>query len=179
MKICIERRNKRRFRTMKLILGILTALFLFYPVSAEAQLNKLKKKVSKAVKKEIKPLELDFKVTKIKYNPLKSPGKVSLNVLFEGYNPNKLGVKLDKVEFDLYIDNKFAAKFYNENKIEIPKQGNFSFKESADLNLKTVGKAVFNAIIKQKAVYRVDGTYYLKTKIGTFKLKAKLIEKEK
>jgi hypothetical protein len=34
------------------------------------------------------------------------------------------------------------------------------------------------AIIKKKAKYRVDGTYFLKTSFVTFPLKAKLTEKE-
>mgnify|MGYP006116836915 CR=1 len=41
-----------------------------------------------------------------------------------------------------------------------------------------MGKAIFNSIIKKKAKYRVDGTYYIETSIGTFQLKAKLAEKE-
>ena len=41
-----------------------------------------------------------------------------------------------------------------------------------------MGKAIFDAIRNKKAKYQIDGTYYLKTKIGTIHLKAKLAEKE-
>ena len=41
-----------------------------------------------------------------------------------------------------------------------------------------MGKAIFDAIMKRKAKYQIDGTYYIDTKFGTFPLKARLAEKE-
>jgi len=140
--------------------------------------SKVTKEVKKVVDKEVKPLTLDHNIKKIRYNPLKSVNKVGLDVVFSGNNPNKIGVSLNRVEFDLFIDGKHASKFYNDKKIIIPKNGDFSFEEKADLKLSVMGKAIFNSIIKKKAKYRVDGTYYIETSLGTFPLKAKLAEKE-
>ena len=140
--------------------------------------SKVTNEVKKVVDKEVKPLTLDHKIKKIRYNPLKSVNKVGLDVIFTGNNPNKLGVSLNRVEFDLFIDGKHASKFYNDKKIIIPKNGDFSFEEKADLKLNVMGKAIFNSIIKKKAKYRVDGTYYIETSFGTFPIKAKLAEKE-
>ncbi len=140
--------------------------------------SKVTNEVKKVVDKEVKPLTLDHKIKKISYNPLKSVNKVGLDVIFTGNNPNKLGVSLNRVEFDLFIDGKHASKFYNDKKIIIPKNGDFSFEEKADLKLNVMGKAIFNSIIKKKAKYRVDGTYYIETSFGTFPIKAKLAEKE-
>ena len=103
--------------------------------------------VKKVVDKEVKPLTLDHKIKKIRYNPLKSVNKVGLDVIFTGNNPNKLGVSLNRVEFDLFIDGKHASKFYNDKKVIIPKNGDFSFEEKADLKLNVMGKAIFNSII--------------------------------
>jgi len=170
------------------LIFFLISLILVIPMSTpiNAQFKKLgaklkksaKKEIKKAVEKEVKPLSLDYKISKVRYNPLKSLNKVSLDIDFYGNNPNKFGLSLHRIEFDLFIDGKHASKFYNEKKIKIPEEGDFDFEETADLKLSIMGKAVFNAIIKKKAKYRVDGTYFLDTKFGTIPIKAKLTEKE-
>tara|TARA_Y100000031_G_C8082577_1_gene320387 strand:- start:17 stop:553 length:537 start_codon:yes stop_codon:yes gene_type:complete len=143
-----------------------------------AQFDILKKQALKVIKDEVKPLQIDFKVQDVKYNPLRGPNKLGLTILFDGNNPNKIGISLSRIEFDLFIDDEFATKFYNEKKITIPKNGDFAFEEKADIQITTVGKAVFNAIVKKKSVYRIEGTYFVDTKIGTFSFKATLAEKE-
>ena len=169
-------------KTLFLIIYFSILVFL-NPLSSQFKnLKSLKSKVTKEVKKvvgkEVRPLTLDHSIEKIRYNPLKSVNKVGLDIVFSGNNPNKIGVSLNRVEFDLFIDGKHASKFYNDKKIIIPKNGIFSFEEKAELKLSVMGRAIFNSIIKKKAKYRVDGTYYIETSIGTFQLKAKLAEKE-
>ena len=134
--------------------------------------------LKKTVEKQVKPLTLDYTVSKIYYNPLKSINTLSLDIEFFGNNPNKFSIGLNRIEFDLSINKKHASKFYNDKKIKIPINGEFSFKEKADLKISVMGKAIFDAIRNKKAKYQIDGTYYLKTKIGTIPLKAKLAEKE-
>ena len=146
--------------------------------SLKALKAKATKEVKKVVEKEVKPLSIDYTVEKVRYNPLKSLNNIGLDIQFTGNNPNKVGISLDRVEFDLFIDGKHASKFYNDKKIVIPKNGDFLFNEKVELKLSVMGKSIFNSIIKRKAIYRVDGTYYLVTSIGTFPLKAKLAEKE-
>ena len=162
---------------MKRAIVLIISLLLINPVPVSAQFKNLKKQALKVVKEQVKPLKIDFKVKKVKYNPLKSPNKLILKILFEGNNPNKIGVKLNRIEFELFINDKFATKFYNDKKIKIPKKGDFTFEETAELKITTVGKAVFNSILKKKAVYRLDGTYFVDSKFGTFPFKATLIEK--
>jgi len=160
---------------------VLLAMLMTVVVPANAQfknLKNIKTKVTKVVKKEVKPLTLNYKITKVRYNPIKSLNIVGLNIDFYGNNPNKIGVSLDRIEFDLYVDKKHASKFYNEKKIEIPKGKAFTFEEKADFKLSTLGKSVFNAIIKKKATYSVNGTYYLETPFGVYPIKATLTEKK-
>ena len=157
---------------------IATLLLLFICLPAEAQLNQLKKAAAKAVKQSVKPLEIDFEVTKVKYDPLKSADKVKLTFQFRGNNPNDLGVKIGRTEFDLYIDDKFAAKMYNDEKIEIPKNGDFEFQEQASIKISTVGKTMFKAIRDDKVTYRIEGTYFVDTPIGEFSFKVDLVEKD-
>ena len=165
--------------------SLLIILLIGASIPTHAQLKNLKilkekvgKEVEKVVKKEVKPLTIDYKVSKVRYNPLKSLNTVGLDIDFIGHNPNRIGVSLDRIEFDLYIDGKHASTFYNEKKIKIPKEGDFAFEEKADLKLSALGKAVFNAIINKKAKYRIDGTYFLDTPVGIFPIKVTLTEKE-
>ena len=167
--------------------SLLPILFLIaFTGAASAQFKGLEKQLkakaaaelNKAVKNQVKPLTLDYKVTKYHYNPLRSPNKLSIDIEFTGHNPNKIGISLNRIEFDLSINKKHASKFYNDKKIKIPKEADFAFKEKADLKLTVMGKAIFDAIMKRKAKYQIDGTYYIDTKFGTFSLKTKLAEKE-
>ena len=161
---------------------LLFLLLLIFIAPSQAQFKnlskKLKSKATESVKKNVKPLAINYKIKKIHYNPLKSLTKISLDIEFNGYNPNKIGVSLDRIEFDLFIDDKHGSKFYNEKKIKIPKEDNFTFEEVAELKVNTMGKAIFDQIIKKKAKYRIDGTYFLDTQFGNFPIKAKLVEKE-
>lgn len=163
---------------MKRTIVLIISLLIFNPSPLSAQFKNLKKQSLKAVKKQVKPLEIDFKVKDVKYNLLKAPNKLTLKILFDGHNPNKVGLKLNRIEFELYINDELATKFYNDKKIKIPKKGDFTFEETAELKMTTIGKAGFNSILKKKAVYRVDGTYFIDSKFGTFSFKAKLVEKE-
>ena len=167
--------------------SLLSVLFLIaFTELTSAQFKGLEKQLkakaaaelNKAVKNQVKPLTLDYKVTKYHYNPLRSPNKLSIDIEFTGHNPNKIGISLNRIEFDLSINKKHASKFYNDKKIKISKEADFAFKEKADLKLTVMGKAIFDAIIKRKAKYQIDGTYYIDTKFGIFPLKAKLAEKE-
>lgn len=168
------------------VLTVLGYIFIALTANLSAQFKGLDKQfkakaaaeLKKTVESQVKPLTLDYKVTKVHYNPLKSLDKLSIDIEFSGYNPNKIGIALNRIEFDLSINKKHASKFYNDKKINIPKEGNFTFKERADLKLSVMGKAIFNAIAKKKAKYQIDGTYYIKSKFGTVALKAKLAEKE-
>ena len=95
-----------------------------------------------------------------------------------GVHYHELEPMFHKPTADLFIDDKHGSKFYNEKRIKIPKEDNFTFEEVAELKVNTMGKAIFDQIIKKKAKYRIDGTYFLDTQFGNFPIKAKLVEKE-
>ena len=154
--------------SLKNIILFLLMIVMATPSSAQFKnlSRKLKSKAAESVKKNVKPLTINYKIKKIHYNPLKSLTKVSLDIEFNGYNPNKIGVSLDRIEFDLFIDDKHGSKFYNEKKIKIPKEDNFTFEEVAELKVNTMGKAIFDQIIKKKAKYRIDGTYFHESSPG-------------
>ena len=160
-----------------IILVLIHSCTTIYCQDWKKSLKKATKKATKEVKKKIKPLEIDFTVTDVDYNPLKSLNKLKITILFDGKNPNPVGVAFNKTEFDLFVNDKHVSKFYNDKKIKIPKNGKFSFEEKAELKLVQSGKTIFDAIAKNKAVYKITGKYYVKTSLGTFSFKAKLMEK--
>ena len=143
--------------------------------------KKIKKetnKIEKKIKNEIKPLSIDFKISKISYNPLKALNKLNLTIDFSGNNPNSIGLTFDKTEFDLLVNEKLLSKFYNEKKIEIKKNNDFLFQENAEIKISEAGKTIFNSIIKKNATYSIIGKYHVKTPLGAFSFDVKLIEKE-
>ena len=143
--------------------------------------KKIKKeanKIEKKIKNEIKPLSIDFKISKIGYNPLKALNKLNLTIDFIGHNPNSIGLTFNKTEFDLLVNDKLLSKFYNEKKIELPKNNDFLFQENAEIKISEAGKTIFNSIIKKNATYSIIGKYHVNTPLGTFSFDVKLIEKE-
>ena len=141
---------------------------------ATKQANKIEKKIIQ----EIKPLVINFKISKTGYNPLKSLNKLNLTIDFTGDNPNPMGLALNKTEFYLFVNDKLVSKFYNEKKIIIPKNDTFSFQEKAEITILEAGKTIFNSILKKYAVYSLTGKYFVDTPIGTFSFDIKLMEKE-
>ena len=164
-----------------LILSIIMTSNLFNQDWKKTLNKKIKKETSKVEKKitnEIKPLSIDFKISKIGYNPLKALNKLNLTIDFSGHNPNSIGIKFDKTEFDLLVNDKLLSKFYNEKKIDIPKNNVFSFQENAEITISEAGKTIFNSIIKKNATYSIIGKYHVNTPLGSFSFDVKLIEKE-
>ena len=166
----------------KYIIAIIITI-AFSPMELDAQkwkksLKDISKKVTKEVVKEIKPLSVDFKVTKIDYNPIKSLNKLTLTIDFDCENPNSLGLTFNRMEFDLLVNDKLVSKFYNEKKIRVPKKDKFSFQEKAEIKLLESGKTIFDAMRKNKAVYTIVGKYFIDSSLGTFTFQVKLIEKE-
>jgi len=159
-------------------LSTILLLFTMMCLPLEAQFGNLKKSVKKAAKQNIKPLDMEFEVTDVSYNPMKSIDKLQLTLQFNGHNPNGLGVNIGRTEFDIFIDDKFAAKIYNDKKITIPKKGDFAFQEKTSIKISTVGKTVFKSIRDEQVVYRIEGTYFIQSPIGEFSFKVKLLEKE-
>ena len=88
--------------SLKNIILFLLMIVMATPSSAQFKnlSKKLKSKATESVKKNVKPLTINYKIKKIHYNPLKSLPKVSLDIEFNGYNPNKIGVSLDRIEFE-------------------------------------------------------------------------------
>ena len=111
---------------MKHYILIFTLLIFFIPESVNAQKwkkdlkckgKKILKKATKELKKEIKPVTLDYRVSDVSYNPLKSLSKLIITIDFSGENQNNVGVTLNRTEFDLFADDNLLTKFYNEKKI--------------------------------------------------------------
>ena len=171
---------------VKFKIFIFTAFIFLQPTESYSQdwkkslKNKGKKtlkKVEKEIKKEIKPLTIDFKVSNVGYNPLKSLNTLKLTIDFTGDNPNALGLSFEKTEFDLLVNDNLVSKFYNEKKIKIPKNDSFFFQETAEISILEAGKTLFNSIRKKEAVYTIIGRYFVDTPLGTFSFDIKLLEK--
>lgn len=140
--------------------------------------SELLKEVEKKIKKEIKPLTIDFKISDVGYNPFKSINTLNLTIDFTGENPNPLGVTFNRMEFNLFVNDTHLSKFYNDKNISIPKNDVFFFQEIAEVKILEAGKTIFNAIREKNAVYTLVGKYFVESPFGTFSFDIKLMEKE-
>ena len=170
-------------KNAKFLITIIFLAIIFLPSELHAQKwkNSIKdvgKELTKKTVKEIKPLTVDFKVSDVHYNPLKSLNKLTLTIDFNCENPNPIGITFNRTEFDLLVDDQLVSKFYNEKKISIPKNDKFTFQEKAEISLLDAGKTVFKSITKQNAVYTIIGKYFVDTPLGTLSFTVKLIEKQ-
>jgi len=172
---------------MKHYVLIFILLIFFIPESVNAQKwkkdfkskgKKTLKMATKELKKEIKPVTIDYRVSDISYNPLKSLSKLVLTIDFTGENQNDVGVTLKRTEFDLFADDNLLTKFYNQKKIVISKKDVFNFQETAEISILEAGKTLFSSIIKKSVVYTLVGTFYVDTPFGSFPFDVKLYEKE-
>jgi len=165
----------------KIKLSIFLIIILIFQLlgaqSWKKSLKSLETKVAKEIKEQVKPITVDFKVTNIGYNPLKSLNKLNLTIDFLCENPNPIGITFNRTEFDLFVNDKLLSKFHNEKGIKVPKNDKFTFQELAEVNILEAGKVLFNSIRKKEAVYKLRGKYFVDTSLGTYAFEIDLLEK--
>jgi LEA14-like dessication related protein len=94
----------------------------------------------------------NFKVGKMTFDE----AALSANLRFN--NPNSFGIKLKKIDCDLYVDSSFLGHFSNSEQVKIPASGSFI--------LPIIGQAKTFALLEQsgkalsgkEAFIRVKGT---------------------
>lgn len=105
----------------------------------------------------------DFKVGKMTFEE----ATISANLRFN--NPNSFGLKLKRIDCDLYVDSSFLGHFSNSEEIKIPASGSFILPVSGQAKTFTLleqsGKAFSGkeAFLKVKGIARVGRAGIFKT----------------
>jgi LEA14-like dessication related protein len=76
------------------------------------------------------------------------------------YNPNKIKIKLRKIDVDVYVNEKLSASINQELDMRIPAKSEFTVPLEVKLNMKELGflDTIFNMIGGKKMKVRYKGT---------------------
>ncbi len=94
----------------------------------------------------------NFKVNNLGF----TKSRVSMNLLF--FNPNNYGVKLKKVDCDLYLDSNYVGKVVLDTLMLIPRSSEFSLPTSFNIDMKTLFKNSINLIFNNEVLIGAKGT---------------------
>jgi LEA14-like dessication related protein len=85
-------------------------------------------------------------------------------------NPNDVGIRLDRLDFDVLInDNPVVSRVVSDQGIQIPARGigNVHLRTRVDYNnIRTIWREVSDVIAGNKARYQIRGNAYYNTPIG-------------
>lgn len=93
-----------------------------------------------------------FKVGKVTFDE----AALSANLRFN--NPNSFGLKLKKIDCDLYVDSSFLGHFSNSEEIKIPASGSFILPVIGQAKTFTLLEQSGKALSGKESFIRVKGT---------------------
>jgi LEA14-like dessication related protein len=98
-----------------------------------------------------------------------SASTIDLDFDIEVDNPNSVGLRLDEIDFDLFINESRILDGVSQQRINIPANGRGDMRLRTSIgynNLRTLWNEVVNAIRGQRAKYEIRGNAYYDTPIG-------------
>ncbi|MBN2379460.1 LEA type 2 family protein [candidate division WOR-3 bacterium] len=123
----------------------------------------------------LKNCEYKFAGTKIKEIALTY---LKLELIIDVTNPNSIEVVFDRIAFDLYVNDEKIAKGSHNVKTKIPSGESAKIRPVVTVNYSEIQAAVLSAIKKFSATYKVVGTVYFDTAVGSFSFPVTIIEGE-
>ena len=86
--------------------------------------------------------------------------KLSMELVY--FNPNNFGVRLKKVDCDVFVDNNFLGKYTLDTSLYIDKKSEFVLPSYMNIEMKNIYKNVFNVLFSKEIAIKLKGT----TKVG-------------
>jgi len=121
----------------------------------------------------LKNCEFRFAGTKIKEIAL---SYLKLELIIDVTNPNSIEVVLDRIAFDLFVNDEKIAKGSHNAKLRIPSGESKKVKPLVTLHYSEIGTALLSAIKNLSATYKVVGTVYFDTAVGSFSFPVTIVE---
>jgi LEA14-like dessication related protein len=91
--------------------------------------------------------------------------RIAINI--DVTNPNKIDVVLDRMRFDLYVNEQNVANGTSNLKTRIPSGSSARISPVVTLDYARVGAAIITTIKNLGAEYKIVGTVYFDTPLGT------------
>ena len=86
--------------------------------------------------------------------------KLSMELIY--FNPNNFGVRLKRVDCDVFIDNNYLGKYTLDTSLYIDKKSEFVLPSYMNVEMKNIYKNVFNVLFSKEIAVKLKGT----TKVG-------------
>ena len=109
-----------------------------------------------------KPQGFDYRgVKNIKLQKLGfDNSKLSMELVY--FNPNNFGVRLKRVDCDIFVDNNFLGKYTLDTSLYIDKKSEFVLPSYMNVEMKNIYKNVFNVLFSKEITVKLKGI----TKVG-------------
>ncbi len=101
---------------------------------------------------------------------------LKLGIIIDVTNPNSIDVVLDRMRFDLYINDTKVANATSNLKTTIASGASVKVTPVVTLDYAQVGAAIISAIKNLSANYTVIGTVYFDTPIGSFSFPVTIVK---
>jgi len=101
---------------------------------------------------------------------------LKLEISIDVTNPNRTDVILDRMRFDLYLNDEKIANATSNLKTTIPSGESAKVKPVVTVDYSEVGTAVLSTIKNMSASYKVVGTVYFDTPLGTISFPVTIVE---
>ncbi|HYR27018.1 MAG TPA: LEA type 2 family protein [Thermoanaerobaculia bacterium] len=101
-----------------------------------------------------------------------SASTIDLDFSIEVDNPNSVGLRLDEIDFDLFINDSRILDGVSQQRINIPANGRGDMRLTTSIgynNIRTLWNEVVGAIRGERARYEIRGNAYYDTPLGRLK----------
>lgn len=101
-----------------------------------------------------------------------SASTIDLDFNIEVDNPNSVGLRLDEIDFDLFINESRILDGVSQQRINIPANGRGDMRLRTSIgyqNIRTLWSEVVSAVRGERARYEIRGNAYYQTPLGRLK----------
>jgi LEA14-like dessication related protein len=101
-----------------------------------------------------------------------SASSIDVDFAIEVDNPNTVGLRLDEIDFDLFINNTRVLDSISQQRINIPARGRGDIQLRTRIgyeNLRALWGEVLDAVRGERARYEIRGTASYDTPLGTLR----------
>lgn len=102
-----------------------------------------------------------------------SQSTIDFDILMQVDNPNSVGLTLDRIDFDLLVDDRRVVQGFSNDGVRIPASGRGDVRLGARVGyseIRNLWDEIVDAVRGDRPDYRVQGTAYYRTPVGDLKL---------
>ena len=110
--------------------------------------------------------ELDFSLVRVSLIDY-SLSDMTLKLDIMATNPNDIDAVIDRLDYSFFINEKNAANGTTAKQVTVKAGGEKTISTNLTINYLDLGAAILKAVQEKKANYKIKGTVYIDTQIGS------------